>query len=85
MTITLSRSCLAGVCLLLSGLPFAHAADTRLFAGQSGTLDIAGGTAHIPVVEDGRMVGVVSIGDLVKETISSQQFIISELERYITG
>lgn len=58
MTIALSRSCLAGVCLLLSGLPFAHAADTRLFAGQSGTLDIAGGTAHIPVVEDvARQVG----------------------------
>ena len=58
MTIALSRSCLAGVCLLLFGLPFAHAADTRLFAGQSGTLDIAGGTAHIPVVEDvARQVG----------------------------
>lgn len=58
MTMTLSRSCLAGMCLLLSGLPFAHAADTRLFAGQSGTLDIAGGTAHIPVVEDvARQVG----------------------------
>ena len=41
---------------------------------------------HLPVLsEAGHVVGMVSIGDLVKETISSPQFIISELERYITG
>ena len=41
---------------------------------------------HLPVLsEAGQVAGMVSIGDLVKETISSQQFIISELERYITG
>ena len=32
-----------------------------------------------------QVLGIVSIGDLVKETICSQQFIISELERYIAG
>ena len=41
---------------------------------------------HLPILaEDGTVVGIVSIGDLVKATISSQQMIISELERYIAG
>ena len=40
---------------------------------------------HLPVVDDGRVVGLVSIGDLVKSVISEQQFIITEMERYITG
>lgn len=41
---------------------------------------------HLPVLNpDGTVVGIVSIGDLVKETIHAQQFIISELERYIAS
>ena len=41
---------------------------------------------HLPILnEDGSLAGIVSIGDLVKETISSQQFLIAELERYIAG
>lgn len=41
---------------------------------------------HLPVLnEDGSVAGMISIGDLVKETISSQQFLIAELERYIAG
>ena len=41
---------------------------------------------HLPVLsEAGDVLGIISIGDLVKETISAQQMIISELERYITG
>ena len=40
---------------------------------------------HLPVMEEGLVIGVISIGDLVKSIIAEQQFIIEQLERYITG
>ncbi len=40
---------------------------------------------HLPVMEDDKMIGMLSIGDLVKETIAYQQRLIEELESYIKG
>ena len=40
---------------------------------------------HLPVVENRRVIGVVSIGDLVKATIDEQEFTIRELKNYIAG
>ena len=40
---------------------------------------------HLPVVKDDKVIGVLSIGDLVKETITYQQNLIKQLKSYITG
>ena len=40
---------------------------------------------HLPVIDEGNLVGVVSIGDLVKSIISDQKFVIEQLVRYITS
>ena len=40
---------------------------------------------HLPVVDDGDLAGLVSIGDLVNAVIDDQQHLIDELERYVHG
>lgn len=40
---------------------------------------------HLPVLKDGEMIGILSIGDLVKETIAYQRDLINQLETYINS
>ena len=40
---------------------------------------------HLPIVEDGQVKGMISMGDLVKAIIAEQQATIEQLEQYITG
>jgi CBS domain-containing protein len=40
---------------------------------------------HLPVLDSGKLIGLISIGDLVREVISEQKFVIEQLEHYITG
>jgi CBS domain-containing protein len=43
------------------------------------------GIRHLPIIEEGRIVGMVSIRDIVSDIIADQDFTISQLESYISG
>lgn len=43
------------------------------------------GVRHLPVVADGQVIGVISLGDLVRWIMSAQKVMIDHLERYIAG
>lgn len=66
--------------------------DKVMYATPENTIDecmalmTAGRFRHLPVLDaNQQVIGVVSIGDLVKETICEQQFIIDQLQQYISG
>jgi CBS domain-containing protein len=40
---------------------------------------------HLPVIKDGELLGIISIGDLVKSMISDREFAIEQLAHYISG
>jgi CBS domain-containing protein len=40
---------------------------------------------HLPVIESGKLVGLISIGDVVKKIIEDHKFSINQLEQYVTG
>ncbi|MCL5030185.1 MAG: CBS domain-containing protein [Bacteroidetes bacterium] len=40
---------------------------------------------HLPVIENGKLVGIISIGDVVKAVIEDKEFLIEQLVHYITG
>jgi CBS domain-containing protein len=40
---------------------------------------------HLPIIDQDQVIGVISIGDLVKSIIAEQQFVIEQLEHYISG
>lgn len=40
---------------------------------------------HLPVLENGKLVGIITIGDVVKQVILEQKLIIMDMEKYITG
>jgi CBS domain-containing protein len=42
-------------------------------------------TRHLPVVDEGRVVGVISMGDVINGVLREQQYLIDSLETYITG
>jgi CBS domain-containing protein len=40
---------------------------------------------HLPVIDDGRLVGIISVGDVVKDIIEELEFHVEQLKSYITG
>jgi len=59
--------------------------DPTLKVDECMTLMTAKRVRHLPVLEEGELVGMISLGDLVKSIIDEQSSVIDHLERYIKG
>ncbi|MFQ6592584.1 MULTISPECIES: CBS domain-containing protein [Pseudomonas] len=59
--------------------------DTHKKVDECMNIMTDGHLRHLPVVENGQLLGLLSIGDLVKEAIASQADLIKQLEQYIRG
>ena len=68
---------------IMSGNPLTVGPDTDVFDCMRLCTDSR--IRHLPVVQDGKVVGVISIGDLVKAVIEEQAEQIDHLEQYIAG
>ena len=62
-----------------------------LCVGPEHTIDVAMAlmtekhVRHLPILEDGKIIGIVSIGDLVKSILAEKDYVIGQLESYIAG
>ncbi|RCS31485.1 CBS domain-containing protein [Rhodanobacter denitrificans] len=68
---------------IMSGTPLTVGPDTDVFDCMRLCTDSR--IRHLPVVQGGKVVGVISIGDLVKAVIDAQAEQIEHLQRYITS
>jgi len=59
--------------------------DAKSTLEESMALMTAKRIRHLPVLKNNRLIGIVTLGDVVRQIISDQQFAIRELEKYITG
>jgi CBS domain-containing protein len=59
--------------------------DAKSTLEESMALMTAKRIRHLPVLKNNRLMGIVTLGDVVRQIISDQQFAIRELEKYITG
>ena len=62
-----------------------HVVQPHATVGEAMSVMTEGRFRHLPVVESGRVVGMLSIGDLVKAVMEEQSAQIEQLERYIAG
>jgi CBS domain-containing protein len=59
--------------------------DANFTLEESMALMTAKRIRHLPVLKNNQLIGIVTLGDVVRQIISDQQFAIRELEKYITG
>jgi CBS domain-containing protein len=62
-----------------------HSVALHCTADDAMRIMTVNGIRHLPVVEEGKVVGVVSLGDLVRKILSTQGETIQHLQEYITG